>query len=268
MNTNTVTHIIYFIGLLLISPMLPLLYIQGKRVKKRIPRLSEARNPRGNSTTAEESGKGLKMVVIGESTMAGVGVETHDEGFSGCLAGELSRIWGLDVEWSVHARSGYTVQELTEEILPEIHENGVDLIVVGVGANDAFALNSTWKWKIHITKMIKNVRLRYPTAAIVFSQMPPIKEFTAFTPLMKFVMGNLVELYGRILERITINLENVHYVNEVITINSWAEKFSLEAHKSEFFSDGVHPSRLTYETWAKDMAKQMALRSELKEVLL
>src|SRR6056297_1092791 len=97
MNTNIVIHIIYFIGLLLISPMLPLLYIQGKRVKKRIPRLSEARNPRGNCTTTEESGKALKMVVIGESTMAGVGVETHDEGFSGCLAGELSRIWGLEI---------------------------------------------------------------------------------------------------------------------------------------------------------------------------
>ena len=47
----------------------------------------------------------------------------------------------------------------------------------------------------------------------------------------------------------------VYYPGEIITIKKWADKFDIANETSYFFSDGVHPSQLTYELWAKDMAE-------------
>jgi lysophospholipase L1-like esterase len=85
--------------------------------------------------------------------------------------------------------------------------------------------------------------------------MPPIKEFPAFTSTIKFVIGNLVEIFGKRLHRRVYKKENVYYNNEIISLNTWKKRFNLEGNINTFFSDGVHPSKLTYQVWGKDMAQ-------------
>lgn len=244
------------------------MYFQSKKIRERIPILPEAKCPSGSSQTGNQARGTLKMITIGESTIAGVGVETHEEGVTGSLARELSNKLGLNVDWKVYAHSGYTVKNVTEKILPQITEKEIDLIVVGMGGNDAFSLNSPWKWKMQIQRFIEKVRSRFPLAIIIFGNMPPIKEFPAFTPVMKYTIGNLVELFGRVLEDVVDKYDKVYYVGEVISIALWTEKFSLNASKSDFFSDGVHPSKLTYQLWAKDMAMRIDSDSEIRNALL
>lgn len=86
--------------------------------------------------------------------------------------------------------------------------------------------------------------------------MPPIKEFPAFTKSIKFVIGNLVELLGLHL-KININkYKNVYYNNEIITLKSWSKRHKLPQNNATiYFSDGVHPSKLTYKVWGKEMTQ-------------
>ncbi|MBV6644815.1 MAG: hypothetical protein KI790_05175 [Cyclobacteriaceae bacterium] len=84
--------------------------------------------------------------------------------------------------------------------------------------------------------------------------MPPIKEFPAFTPLIKFTIGNLVEILGTELHGAAKHLPKVFYNHDVITLENWMNDIGIEASRADFFSDGVHPSELTYQIWAKDMA--------------
>lgn len=210
----------------------------------------------------------LNIFCIGESTIAGVGVKTHKDGFAGTFANELSNLLNSNVNWHVYARSGYTVKSLEAKIIPKIKEDQADLIVIGLGGNDAFKLNSPTKWKTEIRSLIISIKSKFPKGIILFCNMPPIKEFPAFTRLIKFTIGNLVEILGEELQKIVSEFEDVFYISEIITLKRWINKFQLKAKKEDFFSDGVHPSKLTYQTWAKAIADEVYKNKYIKNKLL
>lgn len=248
-------------------PLLPIMYYQGKRIRTSVPKLPEAEGVEGQCQLNERTENTLKVIAIGESTIAGVGVQTHEEGFTGTFANELSRLLSLNVAWKVYAKSGYTATTVKTKLIPKITENQVDLVIIGLGGNDAFTLNQPSKWNTQIRSVIEAVKMRFPEAIIVFCNMPPIKEFPAFTNLIKFVVGNLVEVLGNELKAIVNDYENTFYFGKKITLKGWVDKFGLNVTKEDFFSDGVHPSKLAYQTWAKDIAHEVSKSEKIKNIL-
>ncbi len=242
----------YFLGSIFAIPLLPLLYFQGKRIKATVPRLPEAQGTEGLVSIGAV--RTISMITVGESTIAGVGVASHEIGFSGTLAKELATKLKVNVSWKVYAKSGYTAKRVAEKIVPSIAEKEIDLIVIGLGGNDAFALNSPNQWGRDIEKLIFALEKRYANTPIAFTNMPPIKEFPAFTAAMKFTLGNLVELLGEKLEQVVARRSHVYYQSQNITLKDWIERMNIDSSEKDFFSDGVHPSKLTYQTWAKDFS--------------
>lgn len=240
--------------------LLPILYFQGKRIRETVPKLPEATEPHGIS--GEASDRALKMVCIGESTIAGVGVKTHKDGFVGALAEGLAEDLKRKIIWEVIARSGYTAQRVHQKLLPKINGQP-DLIIVGLGGNDAFMLNRPKRWAAEIRSLIESLRADHPTAIIAFTNMPPIKIFPAFTKTIKGTVGSLVELLGQELAILVRDYENVFYNEEVINLEVWKKRYAITGHVSEFFSDGVHPSELTYKTWGKDFARYLLTKTKL-----
>lgn len=257
----------YLLGAAISLPLLPLMYYQGKRIRAVVPQLPEAQGVEGQSGTNVKAESVLKLISIGESTIAGVGVQTHEEGFTGEFANQLSRLLNLNISWKVYARSGYTAKRVQEKLIPRITEKEADLIIIGLGGNDAFTLNRPSKWNTQIRSLIDLLNLKFPKTTIVFCNMPPIKEFPSFTSLIKFTVGNLVEILGDELQKIVGEYENVFYIGETITLKGWIDKFKLNEKKEDFFSDGVHPSKLTYQTWAKDLASELTKIAKIKNAL-
>ncbi|PIQ47313.1 MAG: GDSL family lipase [Cytophagales bacterium CG12_big_fil_rev_8_21_14_0_65_40_12] len=251
---NSFTLNLKYTGLALLGiPLLPIMYFQGKKIRAKVPKLLEAQ---GNEGLVESpNGRKLKLITIGESTIAGVGVATHEEGFTGTLAKALSEKLHTKISWKVYARSGYEAKTVNQKLIPKITETEVDLIVIGLGANDAFTLNSPWRWAADIDTLILALKSKFGEAPIVFTNMPPIKLFPAFTPLIKFVMGNLVEILGEALNNVIQQHSNVYYDTRIISFENWTEEIGIQAEPSAYFSDGVHPSLLTYQIWAKAIAK-------------
>ena len=175
------------------------MYLQGKKIRKKVPILPEAKTPEG--LYKNDSNKTLNLITIGESTIAGVGVEAHKEGFSGILAKEIAQKNNISVNWKVYAKSGFTAKQVHKKLIKNITKNNIDIIVIGLGGNDAFTLNSPNFWISQIDKLTKKLKGRYPNTPIYFTNMPPIKEFPAFTKTIKFVIGNLVEILGEKLNK-------------------------------------------------------------------
>jgi hypothetical protein len=100
---------------------------------------------------------------------------------------------------------------------------------------------------------------------IVFANMPPIKDFPAFPWLMRVFIGNLVDILGKELLTTASKFDGVHYSDMKIRLKDWIGK--LNVLHCDFFSDGVHPSRLTYGLWAKEVCSYVweteALRDKL-----
>jgi lysophospholipase L1-like esterase len=246
------TNFKYFAGCIFAIPLLPLLYFQGKRIRVIVPRLPEAQGIQGIASTGVV--RTIHIITIGESTIAGVGVATHEVGFTGTLAKELATKLKVNVSWKVYAKSGYTARRVTERLIPSITEKQIDLIVIGLGGNDAFALNTPYRWAKDIEELILALKEKYGTTPIAFTNMPPIKAFPAFTSAMKFTLGNLVELLGEKLAQVVAKQSNVYYQSQNITLKDWIVRMNINSTEKDFFSDGVHPSKLTYQTWAKDFS--------------
>ncbi|MBR9922921.1 MAG: SGNH/GDSL hydrolase family protein [Bacteroidetes bacterium] len=244
----------YVLGLALSIPLLPLLYWQGKKVRRNVPGLPEAKGPAGISKMDSDAGAPLKLLILGESTMAGVGVENHSEGFAGTLAKELSRKLKKNIYWKVYAKSGYTARSLEKKLLPKLPLAPMDLIVIGLGGNDAFTVNTPGSWRKAIRNLITELRSRFSAAPIVFCSMPPIKEFPAFTPVIKWTIGNLVEILGDELDQEVKAHPDVYYDKRKLRVGDWIDKIDDAHSQTDFFSDGVHPSKLTYQTWARETA--------------
>ncbi len=250
----------YLLGAIVSIPLIPIIYVQGKLIKKRIPDLPEAEGP-----TGYEKGNGseeISVLMIGESTVAGVGVKTHQEGFPGTFAKNLSNQKGFSVDWLVHGKSGYTMKQVRKELLPESPEKQFDLIIVGTGGNDTFKLNNPISWKREIRLFIEDCKKKYPDTPIAFNCMPPVKEFAAFTRPLKFVMGNLIEILGEELGHVADEYDGVFYNHKIIKLRDWSANGKY--NNTDFFSDGVHPSQLTYQLLGEDMASFIERENILK----
>ncbi|NND34523.1 MAG: SGNH/GDSL hydrolase family protein, partial [Saprospiraceae bacterium] len=157
----------------------------------------------------------------------------------------------------VYGKSGYTAQQVLKHILPTITETQTDLIVIGLGANDAFKLNHPVRWNRQIRSLIEQLRNKFPQAPIAFISVPPIKEFPSFTSLLRLTIGNLIELLGAELRLIVNDYPHVFYRGHNLTVKEWCDRFGIENNPAIFFSDGVHPTALTYQLWAQDFAQYL-----------
>lgn len=255
----------YILGSILTIPLLPILYFQGRKIKATVPRLPEAEGIKGLSSFSSK--RVLRMLTIGESTIAGVGVKTHKEGFTGSLANELATALKTNIVWKVYAKSGYTAKRVKEKIVGLITEKSIDFVVIGLGGNDAFELNTPKKWNRDVRELIKSIRLKFKGVPIVFVNMPPIKEFPAFTALIRFTIGNLVSLLGKELEKIAKDFEQVYYYTREVSSVDLIERYNLKIKSADIFSDGVHPSKTTYQIWAKDVSNFITQSKEIKNAV-
>lgn len=243
----------FIIGSFLTTFLLPIIIYQGKRITKKTPKLPEAKEPEGMVDIGYK--KICNILFLGESTIAGVGVESHSEGFAGIMSQELAKIYKTNIQWKIVARSGYTVEKVNSKLLDQIGEFNPHIIIIGLGGNDAFKLHSPWKWNKENKRLIKKLHLIFNEVPIIYTNMPPIKEFPAFTKSIKFVVGNLIEILGHELEDVVKELPNVYYSSKIIRLKDWLHIIPSHQHSAKFFSDGIHPSKLTYQTWGKEMAK-------------
>lgn len=244
-------NIKYLIALISTLPFLPLLYLHGQKVRRAVPRLSEAEGCTGSSG----EGNALNLLLIGESTFAGVGVSVHRDGFAGYLAKALSRSVGRRVNWTVVAKSGATAKSSAKKAKSLNLSEKADLVIVGLGGNDTFALTPPWQWIKQLRILLSRLRAEQADAPILFAGIPPVGEFPAFTNLMQRVFGYQAELLNEALATEIQSHQGVYYHEGVIVIADWLSKIPEFASVKDFFSDGVHPSPRAYQVWAEETAR-------------
>jgi hypothetical protein len=179
----------YFISAVFLLPFLPLLAWQGSRLKKRIPSIGEAAGPR---TGIYEGAKPpLRLLALGESTFAGVGVDQQQDAITSIIGKTLQEQSGRTVEWNVIARSGYNAKQVLERLVPKIPAQDYDFIVIGLGGNDTFELNRPLRWKQQMTELVEQLNNEFPNSKIVIANLPPVGDFPAFPKSFQLLLGGL-----------------------------------------------------------------------------
>lgn len=239
-------QLLYYIGAILSVPLLPVFYFQGKKARKNIPRLPEASlNTEGRA--GEGDGVPLRVLLLGESTVAGVGVNDHADGFAGHFAGALSAHTGRPVQWQVVARSGYDAKAAHRKLTPLIPAEDFDLVIVGMGGNDTFYLNSPLVFRRNMAFLMRGIKEKLPGTPIVIMALPPVGAFPALPGLVRAGLGVLVHLHGLALRPIPKRIEGVFFPGKPIHASEW---MGAQYTGADFFSDGIHPSSIAYRMWA------------------
>jgi lysophospholipase L1-like esterase len=248
-----IQQIQYFLVGLLTLPILPFLFIQAMISKKKVGTLPDAIDPVG--TIMGQSPK-LFALVLGESTVAGVGVTRHEEGMTGSIGKALAGMTGREVEWTAVGGSGYTARKVEELLVDQIPDKPFQMVFIVLGGNDTFELNSPLRWRSDLLNLVKSIRTKLPAAMIIIANMPPVASFTAFPKTLQWYLGGLVNLHRKVIMDLPGSVENLEYLSEPIDFDRWRKKAGRNVPMKEFFSDGVHPSALTYGLWGEQIAER------------
>ena len=195
--------------------------------------------------------------------MAGVGVETQMDGFSKCLAKYLADDLEKTVHWQVIAKSGYNAVQVREELVPQLPDSALDVIVIGLSVNDTIERNSPMGWRQDLIQLIKAIRQKQPICPIVLIHRGPVEFFPAFPPAFKFILGTLIKWQWRAIGDLPTLFHQFYVIKDVIRFEDWSQKADSNIQASDFFSDGVHPSKMTYQIWAAEVAEFIQKRKLL-----
>lgn len=244
-----ISQFLFILGVFFCIPLLPILIIQGKRVRDAVPRLPEA--PGDRNGVVGPVGKPFRLLTMGESHVAGVGINSQEETFTGQIVTQIADEFQRPIHWKVLATSGYTVAKLDEVYSPQIPEAPQDLIIIGMGGNDTFKLNNPLRWVKDFRRLIDNIRKIQPASPILIANLPPVGEFPAFPKPLQSVLGGLVFLHAYAARAIPAGKKNVFYMEKRIVLKDWYSYVPGLTNAEAFFSDRVHPSALTFQVWGK-----------------
>lgn len=231
-------------------PVAPVLVAQGRRLRRETPILPDAAQPWQGSLAGPDP---LHLLVLGDSTAAGVGADTQDDALPGNLARELQAWWSRDhhsslamprpprgVEWRAVGENGATARDILERYIDAATDRSYDVVFVSIGANDALGIRSRAAFGRDIRSLLTRLRTASPNAVILMSSLPA---FFRFELLPNPLRRNLY-LHSRSLEAaaraVVATFPGVHMSPPP---PPYTEGF--------FATDLFHPSASGYRDWAR-----------------
>jgi len=155
----------------------PVVLPQARRVRKAIPRLPDAALPWAGAIAGDDP---VRILVLGDSTAAGVGAETQEDALPGNLARALSAEWERGATWRSIGENGATAQDIVLRFLDDAGHERYDVIFLSIGANDALNLRSRSAFCRDFRAILRRLRAANPKVLILVSSLPA---FFRFAPL-------------------------------------------------------------------------------------
>jgi lysophospholipase L1-like esterase len=226
-------------GYLLLGFVLsPLLIVQGMYVRKITPRLPE---PEGERHGKRGAGPWLRILILGDSSAAGVGANTQAEALSGQLAKQLAA--HVDTDWQLWAKNGYTSQDILA-VLDTKTAEPFDAVLISIGVNDITSGLSEASWLALQHALIEKLTRTFSAKHIMYSSLPPMHHFPALPQPLRWVLGQRAKQFNRALQQLIAQYPHCQLVPNDIP---------MQAHFMA--SDGFHPSATSYTIWAKQVTQ-------------
>lgn len=220
----------------------PVYVWQGVGVRLRTPRMVPPSGPVRH--LVEGDGPTINLLVIGDSSAAGIGIERTDEGVAARLAQLIAARTGRRVVWRAAGFNSATAGQLRDHVVPNLAPEAWDHIVVTVGTNDAKNFHTVRRFKAEFGGLLYALRAKWPEARIVWS---PVVEMT-LVPALPAALGRLLEIRASLINR----------MGERLCIERGAvpaERLPILDPQAGFSRDGFHASAAGYQAWAEHLAE-------------
>jgi lysophospholipase L1-like esterase len=229
----------------------PLLIAQGKALRKRHPRLPNAPLPWSGRIDGPQP---LSLLALGDSTIAGVGVDDSMQGLVAHVARGIYRRTARGITWASYGQRGATVRNVAEEHLPIALDktSKADVIIISAGANDAISLRPLSEVEEHMMGTISTLHTHHPHAVFLVSSLPAFHLFEAIPQPLRAIMAGHAQTIER---RIRPMVESLPYALMSPPPPQYPQDF--------FATDSFHPSAKGYSLWAEFALKDAESRGAL-----
>lgn len=225
---------------LLRLPLLPVLLAQAIWVRHRAQLLPE---PEGLRSGTIGDGPRLRLLILGDSSAAGVGAETQSEGLSGQLVAQLAARY--QVTWQLEAGTGETTRTAlarVQAMRPQIF----DCAVVVLGVNDVTRATSKAQFTARQSALWQLLKDRFGVRQIVSSGVPPMQQFPLLPQPLAWALGRQAARLDDGLAVLAAKSAGVTHL-----------PMSLPQDPDLAASDGFHPGPRAYAMWAESLAQKI-----------
>lgn len=242
----------FWVAVALLSP---LLLLQALWTVLRTPRLPEAGGLRSGQAWPDDPSRDapatgedevFQLLIVGESTAVGVGVEHLEDALAACLARALAERLGTPVVWSVRGRNGARMGDIERLLAAGPGVPRATLALVPMGVNDSVKLSSLRAWRDALEAVSAGL-LDAGVQRVAFASVPPVGWFTALPRPLRWLLGwRAAQLDRVMLEWADGRDDAVHYLP--IRFPPLPELLA---------EDGYHPGAEGYRRWALLLADQL-----------
>lgn len=214
---------------------------QGRYVRRVTPRLPE---PEGERLGVAGEGPELRLLVLGDSAAAGVGVNNQRDALAGQLVRELATDYR--VHWRLLAETGRTAADVLAALnaAPEEH---YDVVLVSVGVNDVTGRTSTRQWLALLNELSDRLINGLSASRVLFTAIPPMHLFPSLPQPLRWYLGLRAKQLNGLMEDFCNSRAFREGSLEYLSVS-----FPLEP---DFMaSDGFHPGLNAYQAWAEHSA--------------
>jgi lysophospholipase L1-like esterase len=223
----------------------PVLVAQALVTRARLPRLPEAAGAREG-----EVGRGptLRLLILGDSSAAGVGVSAQSRAFAGFLTTALARHAGRRVQWRLIARSGVTSAQCLA-LLADEAPGPADIAVVVLGVNDVVDQVPSQRAIAAREAIVNRLRNAHGTAHVVFAPLPPVHHFPGLPQPLRWVAGRDARRHDEATAAWARTRSDVSHV-----------PIDLPLNREVMAADGFHPGEPVYRICGTAIAEHIATR--------
>lgn len=220
----------------------PVLLSQGRRLRKTALRLPEPQGPRQGQIG--EGAAVLRVLVIGDSSAAGVGVTHQSQALAQPLAHALAQRLNASVGWQLTARTGVDTAQ-ARQLLKELAPDSADIAVIVLGVNDVSAQVSAAGFVHRLQLLWQDVRDQTGARWAVLSGLPPMQVLTAVPQPLRWYLGRYAAWLDQAVRRWTREQQLGYCPLQ------WA------TDPRGLACDGFHPGPSFYPLWATKLAERI-----------
>jgi lysophospholipase L1-like esterase len=225
----------------------PILFFQGRTVRRTALRLPEAAGSRiGMTGSSNVQGATIRVLFIGDSSAAGVGVDHQNQALAYQTATFLADKLRAPVEWQLVAKSGVNTLE-TLHLMSEHKIKPADIVVTALGVNDVTSQRSPRQFLSDYQALVECVRQMVGARAIVINGVPPLHILPSLPQPLRWYLGQCAKRLDHTLRNWVKTSDQTSYVSL-----QWAAK------PKELARDGYHPGADQYKKWAELVAESAA----------
>jgi lysophospholipase L1-like esterase len=206
-------------------------------------KLPEAEGPRQGRAKNDALPK-ISILIIGDSSAAGVGVSHQDDALSGQLSLKLKG--ELNVSWQLIAQTGAQTQYMVDMLSAAQIKTPIDIVITSLGVNDVTSLQSSKNWLDAQGKLHNYCFSTLHAKHIIVSGMPPLHRFPLLPQPLRWILGCRAKQFDKL---------QLHKLEKQAHISHQSLPFGLGANALAI--DGFHPSAIAYKEWAGSLHERV-----------